>query len=132
MLIDLNTIKNARKAPTQNVVDLFKSEEYSTKVLYKKEQLDGKTYIRGVFSSVKKGDSRDAIDTLEDNHFYYSHNQSEPPLLAKDSQIKTSLTKTIFIAIISIVATIELIKYFLHSTSHNDIEMSKCQEVNIA
>jgi hypothetical protein len=127
MLIDLKTIKNAKKAPTQNVVDLLHSEEYSTKVLYKKEQIDGKTYIRGVFSSVKKGSSKDKLDSLDDNQFYYSHNQSDPPVLSNDNYIST--TKIIFIAIISIVISVELIKYFLHSLSHNDIEMSKCQEV---
>jgi hypothetical protein len=127
MLLDLNSIRNAKKAPSQNVVDLFNSEEYSTKVIYKKEVIEGKTYVRGVFSSVKKGDSKDEIDQLENDKFYYSHNQSDPLVLGSNNKPKqNNLT---LIAIVSILVSIELIKYFLHTLSHNDIESKKCQEV---
>jgi hypothetical protein len=132
MIIDLNSLRNAKKTNTQNVVDLFDSEEYSTKVLYKKEQIDGKTYIRGVFSSCKKGDSKDNIDSLENNQFYYSHNQSDPSVLETNkSTVNHGNTISISIIIITILLTIELIKYLLHTLSHNDIEMNKCKEVNI-
>jgi hypothetical protein len=141
MKIDLKDVKNIKTTNTKNVIDLLRNtEEYSTEVFLKKDIVNGKTVLRGVFSSVKKDNGKvdDFTSELDEGQFYYSHNVHDLKL-TYDDRVRTYKNAAIvdnnfdwkmflFYSVL-IVVLIELAKYFTYIRSENKLIADKCYEV---
>jgi hypothetical protein len=142
MNIDLKNVKNIKKIKTNNVIDLFENNEtYSTEVFFKKDIVNGKTVIRGVFSSKKKDNAIGdyTINELEEGQFYYSNNDNDLKL-TDDKRVITHKNaaavidnkidwKVILFYSASIIILIELSKYFTNIGLENKLIADKCYQV---
>jgi hypothetical protein len=132
MKIDLTNVKHIKTTKTKNVIGLIKnSNDYHTEMYLTKEIVDGKTFLRGVFSSLKKDNlKKDFSDEIEEGELYNANNQMDIALQqdeavkAGNNRIRYFLTYVIVIALI-----VELVKYFTYIWSEHKIESDKCYQV---
>jgi hypothetical protein len=134
-MVDVSGVKHIKPVEMKTAVDLLtNSEDYHTEMFYEKQIVNGKTYLRGVFSSLKKDSGKqDFTDDLQEGEVHYANNQVDMMLPRERVERvvnRQNSTLTQFLTYVTLIAfAVELVKYFTYIWGDHKIESDKCHKV---